>query len=268
MKYCEVMIGPPGSGKSTYIEYKRESLASRNPYTINLDPGNASTAFDYTISSISSTGEYQRERDVGPNMSVKAILQRFSLGFEAFYSEHLDERDYYLLVDLPGQIEFFMCSDVLHDMIGHLQRNGYSVVVVNLVDLVFFSERHALLSSYLICTLCIGLIEAPQICVISKCDNLGKLDLQYSLREVTELAPMDELSQGSRFYEELALFVRNQGMLSYEILDYSNPESLVGLQILIDRASGILFEEEYREKHIGSLGSVPSRNDIFSKYEQ
>jgi GPN-loop GTPase len=265
MKYCEVIIGPPGSGKSTYIEHKRESLSHRNPYAINLDPGNTRDAFDYTICSIATTLKYQEERDVGPNMSVRAILQRFSIDFEAFYSDHLEEQEHYLLVDFPGQIEFFMCSSALNDVVRQLQRNEYSVVVVNLVDLVFFSERHALLSSYLISTLCIGLIEAPQICVISKCDNLGRIGLKYPLREIADLSIIEELPEGNRFYEEITSFVRSQGLLSYEVLDYGNPGSVAHLQILIDRASGLFFEDEYlaREK----LATIPSRDDVLAKYD-
>lgn len=40
MIYGEMIIGLPGSGKTTYIKYKKDFLYSRNIYTVNLDPGN------------------------------------------------------------------------------------------------------------------------------------------------------------------------------------------------------------------------------------
>lgn len=265
MRYAEVIIGPPGSGKSTYIATKKTSLRHRSPFAMNLDPGNWNdTDFDYSIRTISSSREYQERYDVGPNMSTKAILERFEANFEEFFRENIEDTDHYLLFDFPGQVEFFMCSNVLGDILRCLRNNGYSVVVVNLVDLVFFTNAHSLISSYLISTLCLCLIESAQIAVISKCDNWRKLELQYPLRDIADLQGLDEMGDGHRLHEEMIAFVRSQGLLSYEILDYENPASVLNLQMMIDKASGLFFEDEYfvTEK----ITTMACRDDVFSRY--
>lgn len=259
MKCAEVVIGPPGSGKTSYVLSKRLALAHRRPYTVNLDPGNEDADFDYSICTVSSVRMYQQEHGVGPNMSAKCILERFCAGFEEFFREHVEDTDY-LLFDLPGQIEFFMCSDALNDMLAHLRRCGVSTVVVNLVDLVFFSNRHALVSSYLVSTLCIGLIESAQIAVISKCDAWSRTELQHTLRNIADV----EVEESGGLYGEMMSFVQSQGVLRYEILDYENAASVAVLQMVIDRASGLFLEDDYLDTE--EVCSA-SRDDVFARYE-
>lgn len=264
MRYAEIVIGPPGSGKSTYVISKKTTLCHRSPFALNLDPGNhKDTDFDYSICSISSSREYQQKYGVGPNMSTKAILEEFCSNFEEFFRENIEETDYYLLFDFPGQIEFFICSDALNSILKHLGNNGYSVVLVNLVDLVFFTNAHALLFSYLVSTLCLGLLESAQINVISKCDNWKRLELKHPLRDIAELQNMDEI-EGNRLHREMIEFIRGQGLLLYEILDYGNTSSVMNLQIAIDKASGLFFEDDYFAKE--NIVMV-SREDVFSEYD-
>lgn len=263
MKYAEIVIGPPGSGKSTYVMNKKASLSHRHPFAINLDPGNKrDTGFDYSICSISSSREFQETHDVGPNMSSKMILEEFSSSFEEIFREHIEDTDHYLLLDFPGQIELFICSDVPNNILGYLKRNGYSVVVINLIDLVFFTNSHSLISSYMISTLCLCLLESAQVNVISKCDNWDRLNLEHPLRDIADLTCLSEMK--SSLHTEMIDFVHNQCLLSYEILDYDNLDSISYLQVAIDRASGLLFEDDYFE--VEKITAVPSRDNVFSKY--
>ncbi|WEL38887.1 GPN-loop GTPase 2 [Encephalitozoon hellem] len=265
MKYAEVIIGPPGSGKSTYVMCKKEWLAHRSPYTVNLDPGNCNDReFDYSICSISPSLMYQEKHNVGPNMSTKCILEEFSARIDEFFQENIEGTDHYILFDFPGQVEFFMSSDVPNNIIRYLKSNGYSVVIVNLVDLVFFSNDHSLISSYLISTLCLCLLESAQINVISKCDSWRKLDLGYPLEDVASLECLEEVGKKKKIHDEMASFVQNQGLLAYEILDYDNPDTVLSLQIEIDKASGLFFEDDYFATE--KITSIPSKDDVLSRY--
>ncbi|ADM11731.1 putative ATP binding protein [Encephalitozoon intestinalis ATCC 50506] len=266
MKYAEIIIGPPGSGKSTYVMNKKTWLSHRSPYTINLDPGNSnSKEFDYSICSISSSSVYQEKHDVGPNMSTKCILEEFVTRIDEFFRENIEDTDHYVLIDFPGQVEFFISSDIPNRIIRYLKRNGYSVVVLNLIDLVFFSNSHSLVSSYLISTLCLCLLESAQINIISKCDNWKSLEMEYPLEEIASLECLEEIPRKKKLYSEMISFVLNQGLLLYEILDYDNPDSVLNLQVGIDRASGLFFEDNYFDTE--KITRIPSRDEVFSKYK-
>lgn len=267
MKYAEVVIGPPGSGKSTYVATKKTLLSHRSPFSINLDPGNTNDKdFDYSICSVSSAHKYQQEHGVGPNMSAKCILDEFGAGIDEFFREHIEDTDHYLLLDFPGQVEFFISSSVPNTILQRLRSYGYSVVVVSLVDLVFFSNTHSLISSYLTSTLCMALLDAPQVSVISKCDNWSKLDLKHPLEDIASLQALEGIEGEPGLYGEMASFVRNQGLLLYEVLDYDNPDSVASLQIAIDKASGLFFEDDYFA--IEKIEAVVSRDDVLSRYRQ
>ncbi|KAH9411201.1 putative ATP binding protein [Ordospora pajunii] len=266
MKYAEVIIGPPGSGKSTYVASKKDMLSHRSPFTVNLDPGNTNDAgFDYSICTVCSSEAYQHRYEVGPNMSTKAILEEFGSGFEEFFRENIDGTDHYVLFDFPGQIEFFISSEIPNTIIKHLKSNGYSVVVVSLIDLVFFSNETSRISSYLISALCLGLLEAAQVNVISKCDNWNKIGMDCALRDIADLCCLDGEQGKALFYKEAAMFAQNQGILPYEILDYENPLSTLALQVSIDIASGMFFDDDYFAAE--KILKIPSRDEVFSVYE-
>ncbi|CAD25490.1 similarity to HYPOTHETICAL PROTEIN YLB2_CAEEL [Encephalitozoon cuniculi GB-M1] len=265
MKYAEVIIGPPSSGKSTYVMSKKAVLSHRNPYTVNLDPGNCNDGqFDYSICSISSSLKYQEKHGVGPNMSAKCVLEEFAAGIDEFFRENIENTDHYVLFDFPGQVEFFMSSDIPNGILRYLRSNGYSVVVVNLTDLVFFSNDHSLLSSYLVSTLCLCLLESAQVNVISKCDNWKKLEMKHSLEEIASLECLEDVQKKGKLHEEMVLFIQSQGLLSYEVLDYDNTDSVLNLQITIDRASGLFFEDDYFA--VEKITNIVSRDEVLSRY--
>lgn len=239
--YGEIIIGPPGSGKSTYVQYKKEVLKDRNPYTINLDPGNNKSDFDYDIKKYNTTQNYMQENSVGPNYSIKCILREFLNDYEYFLNVIKSNEDRYFIFDFPGQSEFFICDDTLRILTRKLQKEGFHFVVVNLIDLVFFIEAHSIVSSYLFSTISMILLELPHVLVISKCDNVNKYE-GIDLRDIID-SKMPSFEKNS-FYECVVEVVENEALLSFEVCDYSNCDAMMYLQMIIDKASGYLFNEE------------------------
>lgn len=260
MKYCEIIIGPPGSGKSTYVDKKIDLLKDRNPYLINLDPGNINTRhYDYSITEKYTVNQYQKEFNKGPNASTKDILSEFVSDLNSFYYEKLDDNVCYLIIDMPGQVEFLINGDSMSNLISLFTRKGYSVSVICLIDLVFFN--HSPLSSYLFTLICVSLLEVPYVCVISKCDNFDKIGFNYDLEKITKLDIFNE-KVNDKFTQSIIQFLVENPLFRYEILDYDNENTLKYLQYIIDQSSGYIYDEDYSTDY-----SKLDFEDLFSKYK-
>ncbi|EQB61313.1 atp binding protein [Vairimorpha apis BRL 01] len=181
MYFCEIVIGPPGSGKSTYVLEKSKKLEHRNLWTINLDPDNINKDF-YNFNIDKSIKNYQIQNDMGPNSSTKELLNNFAHNINDFYHEYMVEKSEYFIFDLPGQIEFFINNDSLSKMINFFNSKNISVVIINMIDLVFFNT--SLLSSYLFTYISVLLLEVPYVCVISKCDKYIDYCMDYELEDL------------------------------------------------------------------------------------
>ncbi|KAF7683411.1 GPN-loop GTPase 2 [Astathelohania contejeani] len=240
MQYGEIIIGPPGSGKTTYVKFKKDLLSQRNPFLINLDPGNESDyKYDYDIRSISTTQDTMKTREIGPNLSVKRILYEF-VSKQVFDDIRSHNENRYFIFDFPGQCEFFLSDSILREFV-YSTRKLISFTVVNLIDSVFFIDYHSRLSSYLISTMCCVLLQCPFVGVISKCDNLKNLPSKVPIRDIVYGITPD---MGKGFYHAIEELVANEGLLSFELLDYDNKETVLYLQYVIDKANGFFYLAE------------------------
>lgn len=238
--FGEIIIGPPGSGKSTYILYKKKVLPERSIFTINLDPGNNKTDFDYDIKNISDTDTYAKNNELGPHYSTKRILDTFFDNYDDFYNIIQSNTDSYFIFDFPGQIEFFMCNNNLRDFVQKLKKGGMMLCVVNLIDSVLFTTKHNAIMSHMFTTIIMIMVELPFVCVVSKGDNIRLHGIK--IRELVE--GYYERESSNLFHKNVMDVVENEGLLSFEILDYDFIESMMYLQLIIDKSSGYLYEKE------------------------
>ncbi len=69
MPFGQLVIGPPGSGKTTYCHGMQQylSLLGRKAAVVNLDPANDALPYECAV-------------DVGELVSLEAVMERMSLG--------------------------------------------------------------------------------------------------------------------------------------------------------------------------------------------
>lgn len=132
MPFGEVVIGPPGSGKSTYAFGKQQLFAAlkRPICVVNLDPANDNIPYPCTIS-ISSLITLQQVMDthgLGPNGGMLYCMEYLEENFD-WLEEELAQlaKDVYVVFDLPGQVEFWTNHESLKRIVDRLSKAGFRV---------------------------------------------------------------------------------------------------------------------------------------------
>lgn len=79
MRYGQIVLGPPGSGKSTYCCTLQQyfQLTNRNCVVVNLDPANENISFDLLIL---FTGRYKCDINITELITLDDAMTTYSLG--------------------------------------------------------------------------------------------------------------------------------------------------------------------------------------------
>jgi GTPase SAR1 family protein len=136
MPFGEIVIGSPGSGKSTYAYGKHQLLSALNrPISvINLDPANDHLPYPCAldISSLITLQDVMDEHGLGPNGAMLYCMEYLEANFD-WLEKGLEElgKDAYVLFDLPGQVELSTNHDSLKRIVENLTKIGFRVCFIN-----------------------------------------------------------------------------------------------------------------------------------------
>lgn len=206
-KCAQLVIGPAGSGKSTYCELMRAHCETlkRRVHIVNLDP--AAEHFNYPVAadirSLVSLHGVMDELKLGPNGGLVYCMEYLVDNID-WLEETLDELgpEEYVLFDLPGQIELYSHVPCIGQIVAELQRLGFQVASCYLLDSQFVGDVAKFVSGVLCCLSAMTSLELPHVNVLSKCDLLpSRLSLNAFL-EADAVELQDLLSRGTspRFY--------------------------------------------------------------------
>ncbi|OQU94441.1 hypothetical protein CLAIMM_00797 [Cladophialophora immunda] len=124
MPFAQLVIGPPGAGKSTYCNGMQQFMGAigRKCSVVNLDPANdpapvpvpsaAFAAYEpaLDIRDLISLETIMRDDEIalGPNGGVLYALEELEENFDGWLVDGLRGLgDDYVLFDCPGQVELF-----------------------------------------------------------------------------------------------------------------------------------------------------------------
>ncbi|KAL9319849.1 hypothetical protein ACSQ67_011688 [Phaseolus vulgaris] len=194
MGYAQLVIGPAGSGKSTYCSslYEYCVASRRTIHVVNLDP--AAENFDYPVAmdirELISLDDVMEELGLGPNGGLVYCMENLEDNLDDWLTEELDNYldDDYLIFDCPGQIELYSHVPVLKNFVEHLKRKNFSVCAVYLLDSQFMTDVTKFISGCMACLSAMVQLELPHVNILSKMDlvtNKKDLeDIQYVLAQI------------------------------------------------------------------------------------
>lgn len=134
MPFGEIILGSPGSGKSTYCHGKHQLLTAlqRPIAVVNLDPANDSVPYPCAIdiSSLITLADVMEEHGLGPNGGLLYCIEYLEENFD-WLENRLGElgRDAYVLFDLPGQVELGTNHGSLKRIVDRLSKGVWRVCV-------------------------------------------------------------------------------------------------------------------------------------------
>lgn len=262
VRYAQLVMGPAGSGKSTYCDYivKHCEVLRRNVKVINLDP--AAEYFEYPVSAdIRDLIQLDDAMDdetlhFGPNGGLVFCMEYFSKNFE-WLIEQLgeDEDDDYVIFDCPGQIELYTHLPIMRQLVENLDRWNFRVCGVFLVDAQFLVDTPKFFSGVLAALSVMVTLEIPHLNVMSKVDLIDKADkddLHKYLEPDIDLVNEDKETsmyrkKFHRLNRALARVIQDYSLVKFHPLDVSDEDSINEVLMVIDNVLQYGEDQDVKE---------------------
>lgn len=173
VQYGQLIIGPPGSGKTTYCakvyDFYKNKL-NREVNIINLDPANDNMMYQsaLNIMELISADEVMKSMELGPNGALIYCIEYLELNFDWLLSRLANIQNSYLLFDMPGQVELYTHHLSIRNIFEKLQALGYNLCAVHMVDSHYCSNPTKFISTLLLSLSTMLQMGLPHVNVLSK----------------------------------------------------------------------------------------------------
>lgn len=261
--FGQVVIGPPGSGKSTYCHgmFQFMSAIGRKCSIINLDPANENLPYSscsFDIRNYIQLDDIMEEHSLGPNgglMYAMESLDLTALNELAEIWSQIGKTDY-LIFDCPGQVELFTHHNSFYKIFQLLtKKSDARLCTISLVDSVNLTSASQYISILLLSLRSMIQLELPHVNVISKIDMLSsyrelpmRLEFYTEVQDLMQLMPLVEKESPTnlgrnyvRLTELIANLVEDYNLVAFEVLAIENKKTMINLLQVIDKANGYAY---------------------------
>jgi len=255
-KFGQLVIGPPGSGKTTYVGAMAELLKSlgRSVSIVNLDPANENVSYtpDVDVSSLVKLDEVMETLQLGPNGGLVYCMEVLANNYEWLEKEISALGDTYLLVDCPGQVELYTANNAVKDVVSKLVQDDVRLAAVHLVDSHYCSDPAKFISVCLTSLTTMLQVELPHVNLLSKVDMLEKYGkLQFNFDYYTDVLDLDYLLDAfpdDPFTKKYRLLnsaltglITDYSLVNFVPVTVKSKERMLSVSQLVDKANGYVF---------------------------
>jgi len=270
-RFGQLVIGPPGSGKTTYVGAMSELLQSlgRKVAIVNLDPANENMNYKpaVDISDLITVEDVMENIKLGPNGGLIYCMQ-YLLEHSSWLQDRLDRlpQDSYLLFDCPGQVELYTVDHSVKDLIQQLVGLDYRLAAVHLVDSHYCSDPAKFIAVCLTALTTMLQVALPHVNLLSKVDMVEKFgNLQFNLDYYTEVLDLEYLldtfpqdnftTKYKALNEALTGLISDYSLVNFHPVTVKSKERMLAVSQVIDKANGYVFgsgEERSMQNLMGS----------------
>ena len=274
----QIVMGPAGSGKSTYCQAMQEHCASltkrkRRIHVANLDPAAEIFRYDvaFDIRDLISVEDVMEELGLGPNGGLMYCME-YLLENLSWFRDHLEsfDDDEYLILDCPGQLELYTHVPIMRRLIDTMRSWGYESTMVGVfcVDATFLCDTSKFISGSLLSLSAMIALELPHVNVLTKCDLMPEADVEQmlSMQSATQMWDAetyqhDEKKRDKRYKLTQAIceLLDDFTMVSFLPLNLKEEDSIDHVLMTVDHA---IQYDENREVYINDeLDNVEEHED-------
>ena len=167
MVFGQVVIGPPGSGKTTYCIGLQQYLEGigRKVAVINLDPANENYTYPVAadIQELVRLDAAAQDLNLGPNGALVYCYEFLEANLDWLVEKLSELSDCYVLLDMPGQVELYTHHASVKNVLAALQQtHHHRLVAVHLVDAHHCADAAKFISVLLVTLSTMVQLEMPQ----------------------------------------------------------------------------------------------------------
>ncbi|MBW0490458.1 hypothetical protein O181_030173 [Austropuccinia psidii MF-1] len=257
MGFGQVVIGPPGSGKTTYCWGLQQyfKAISRPLIIINLDPAVEELKYqpNIDIRDLIELNEVMKFKNLGPNGSILFCLEYLEENFdwllEKIKSNQLNQEIDYIVMDLPGQVEILTDHQSLKNILNRLEKLDWRLAAVQLTDSTHIIDPAKYIAIVLLNLKSMLNLGMPHINVLTKIDLLKDLGDQFKLRlefytqvqDLSYLLPILDSQTTPKFSKlnrVIIELIEDFNLVGFETLCVEDKISMTKLILAIDKALG------------------------------
>ncbi|CAD6216419.1 GSCOCG00004577001-RA-CDS [Cotesia congregata] len=272
MRYGQLVMGPAGSGKSTYCQAMQKHAADENKtiHVVNLDP--AAEYFDYEplvdIRELISVDDVMEDEEFkfGPNGGLIFFCNsfftfRYLVENSQWLADELGDIDGdYIIFDCPGQLELYSHMSVIKKLIGMLESINFRLCGIFLLDSQFMVDSAKFLSGTMAALSVMVNLEIPHLSILSKTDLLSKKDKKQLDRYLEPdpyflLADMEDdpwNQKYCRLTNAIGELIDSYSLVRFTPLDITDDESISDVRITIDNAIQFGEDEDVKTQDFGA----------------
>ena len=256
--YGQVVLGPAGSGKSTYCKIMQDhgEMLKRDIIIINLDPAAESFKYkcDIDIRELVTVVDVMAKKKLGPNGALIYCME-YLLEHISWLEEEIESfaEDSYFIFDCPGQLELYSHYDIMTSIIKHLQRRGFSLCSIFCLDCTFLQEQSKFISGNLLSLATMIQVSLPHLTILTKCDLISQTEMYKEIEE--GISPEDLVGELKPFYGKkldklnqlMTEFVKNFSLVGLKTLNPNDEESINAVLYEADSITQYYDSQEPRE---------------------
>lgn len=259
MRYAQLVMGPAGSGKSTYCKtmYEHCQTLGRMVHVINIDP--AAEHFSYPVTAdireLVGVDDVMEAEDLrlGPNGGLVFCMEYFVKNID-WLSEQIGEgEDDYFIFDCPGQIELYTHIPVMRQLVDTLHSWEFRVCGIFILDAQFLIDASKYFSGVMSALSAMVQLEIPHINVMSKMDLLDKKNLEMVERYLNPDANLllQDLNKTlprkfRKLNNAIAGLIDDYGLVSFHPMDINDDDTVNVILVYVDNA--IQYGEDLEPK--------------------
>ncbi|KAJ8289322.1 hypothetical protein COCON_G00019810 [Conger conger] len=270
LRFGQVVIGPAGSGKTTYCRGMAEflRLLGRKVAVVNLDPASEGVPFACAVdvSELVALGDVMDGLRLGPNGGLLYCMEYLEANLDWLRARLQPLADHYVLFDCPGQVELYTHQTSVKNIFAQLAQWNFRLTAVHLVDSHYCADPAKFIS-----VLCTSLstmlhVELPHVNVLSKMDLIeqyGKLAFNLDFyTEVMDLSYLLEHLAADPFFkkflrlnQKLAEVIQDYSLVSFVPLNVQDKDSMLQVMRVVDKANGCCYGD-LEERNIQAMMSA------------